>query len=228
MTTHQIDNCTEGCVVLARTKEYCSVFHRIIREKKVKKLYLALATAPLPAQEIKHYMQPINIAPRLLSEDRSRGWHSCRLEVLACKKVPWPNAAVEAKYGVDNCGWPSKDFAYECTINLLTGRTHQIRAQLAACGAPVVGDSMYMPAAIAEMMNPGLNPYGKHKRKYLSDDDKAVAVQEWRALHGKEPSVAIGLQACKISWEDNDGVEHYYEAGSPWWTEGLVSGTKTS
>ncbi|XVE87821.1 hypothetical protein DITRI_Ditri19aG0018900 [Diplodiscus trichospermus] len=31
MTTHQIDNCTEGCVVLARTKEYCSVFHGKIR-----------------------------------------------------------------------------------------------------------------------------------------------------------------------------------------------------
>lgn len=30
-TTHQIDNCTEGCVVLARTKEYCSVFHGKIR-----------------------------------------------------------------------------------------------------------------------------------------------------------------------------------------------------
>jgi 23S rRNA-/tRNA-specific pseudouridylate synthase len=30
-TTHQIDNCTEGCVVFARTKEYCSVFHTKIR-----------------------------------------------------------------------------------------------------------------------------------------------------------------------------------------------------
>ncbi|KAD6453174.1 hypothetical protein E3N88_07879 [Mikania micrantha] len=30
MTTHQIDNCTEGCVVLARTKDYCSVFHKKI------------------------------------------------------------------------------------------------------------------------------------------------------------------------------------------------------
>ncbi|KAI8541883.1 hypothetical protein RHMOL_Rhmol08G0095500 [Rhododendron molle] len=35
-------------LVLARTKEYCSVFHGKIRVKKVKKLYLALAGAPLP------------------------------------------------------------------------------------------------------------------------------------------------------------------------------------
>ncbi|KAI9197860.1 hypothetical protein LWI28_005691 [Acer negundo] len=119
-TTHQIDNCTEGCVVLARTKEYCSVFHGKIR----------------------------------------------------------------------------------------------IRAQLAACGAPIVGDSMYMPAAIAEMSSPGLDPYGNRKKQYAAEDDKEMAIAEWISQHGKEPSVAVGLQACQISWDDG---EHFYEAGSPWW-----------
>ncbi|KAK9267502.1 hypothetical protein L1049_009930 [Liquidambar formosana] len=213
-TTHQIDNCTEGCVVLARTKEYCSVFHGKIREKKVKKLYLALAAAHMPIGIITHYMRPINIAPRLISEDFIKGWHLCQLEVLECKEVPWPDTAVEEKYYVEDSGWPLKNFAYECKINLLTGRTHQIRAQLAACGAPIVGDSMYMPAAIAEMASPGLNPYGKYKKQYASENDKAIAVEEWIAQHGKEPSVAIGLQACQISWDDG---EHIYEAGSPWW-----------
>ncbi|CAN6552794.1 unnamed protein product [Malus baccata var. baccata] len=71
MTTHQVDNCTEGCVVLARTKEYCSVFHGKIREKKVKKHYLALAAAPVPIGTIIHYMRPINMAPRLISEGNS-------------------------------------------------------------------------------------------------------------------------------------------------------------
>lgn len=213
-TTHQIDNCTEGCVVLARTKEYCSVFHGKIREKKVNKLYLALAAAPVPVGIITHYMRPINMAPRLISEDFSKGWHLCQLEVLDCKKVAWPNSVTEEKYCVEDCGWPLKEFAYECKINLLTGRTHQIRAQLAACGAPIVGDSMYMPAAIAEMINPGLNPFGKYKKQCTSEYDKAMAMQEWISHHGKEPSVAIGLQACQISWDDG---EHFYEARSPWW-----------
>lgn len=213
-TTHQIDNCTEGCVVLARTKEYCSVFHGKIREKKVKKLYLALAAAPVPTGVITHYMRPINIAPRLITEDFVKGWYLCQLEVLECKKVPWPNAVVEQKYSVEDCGWPSKEFAYECRINLLTGRTHQIRAQLAACGAPIVGDSMYMPAAIAEMVSPGLDPFGKYKKQYPNENDRALAVDEWMACHGKEPDVAIGLQACQISWDDG---EHFYEARSPWW-----------
>ncbi|KAE7995466.1 hypothetical protein FH972_000253 [Carpinus fangiana] len=214
MTTHQIDNCTEGCVVLARTKEYCSVFHGKIREKKVKKLYLALATAPVPIGIITHYMRPINMAPRLISEDFIKGWCMCLLEVLECTEVPWPNAVIEKKYYIEDCGWPSKHIAYECKINLLTGRTHQIRAQLAACGAPLVGDSMYMPATIAEMTSPGLNPFGKCKKDYTSETDKAMAVTEWIAQHGKEPTVAIGLQASQISWDDG---EHMYEARSPWW-----------
>ncbi|GKV16052.1 hypothetical protein SLEP1_g26759 [Rubroshorea leprosula] len=213
-TTHQIDNCSEGCVVLARTKEYCSIFHKKIRDKKVKKLYLALAAAPLPIGIITHYMRPINMAPRLVSEDFVKGWYLCQLEVMECKEIPWPDSLLEEKYSIEDFGWPTKNFAYECKINLLTGRTHQIRAQLAACGAPIVGDSMYMPAAIAEVTRPGLNPFGKHKKIYNSEDDKEMAVTEWVARHGKEPSVAIGLQACQISWDDG---EHIYEAGSPWW-----------
>ncbi|KAJ9169068.1 hypothetical protein P3X46_020536 [Hevea brasiliensis] len=213
-TTHQIDNCTEGCVVLARTREYCSVFHGKIRDKKVKKLYLALAASPVPTGVITHYMRPVNIAPRIVSEEFIEGWHLCQLEVLECKKVPWPDAVTEEKYSVEDCGWPSKDYAYECKINLLTGRTHQIRAQLAAYGAPLVGDSMYMPAAIAEIANPGVNPFGKYKKQYVSQDDQSLATAEWVVQHGKEPNVAIGLQACQISWDDG---KHIYKAGSPWW-----------
>lgn len=96
----------------------------------------------------------------------------------------------------------------------ITGLILQIRAQLAACDALLVGDLMYMPAAIAEMKNPGLNPFGKYKKDYTSETDKAIAVTEWIAQHGKEPKVAIGLQACQISWDDG---AHMYEAGSPWW-----------
>jgi 23S rRNA-/tRNA-specific pseudouridylate synthase len=36
---------------------------------------------------------------------------------------------------------------YECEVELVTGRTHQIRLQFAAIGSPILGDSRYEPAA---------------------------------------------------------------------------------
>ena len=33
--------------------------------------------------------------------------------------------------------------AFETVLQLKTGRTHQIRAQLAACGVPLLGDTLY-------------------------------------------------------------------------------------
>ncbi|KAL2931479.1 RNA pseudouridine synthase 6 chloroplastic [Bienertia sinuspersici] len=215
LTTHQIDNCTEGCVVMARTEDYSSIFHEKIRDKKVKKLYLALVAAPVSHGIITHYMRPAKLAPRIVSEEYVKGWQLCQLEVLDCKEVTWPNAIIEEKYEIKDCGWPVKNLAYECKINLLTGRTHQIRAQLAACGAPIIGDSMYMPAALAELTKPGISPFGKCRREYSNEDEKNIAVENWISLHGKEPSLAIGLQACQVSWDDGD--KHAYEAGSPWW-----------
>ncbi|XP_072976476.1 RNA pseudouridine synthase 6, chloroplastic isoform X1 [Typha angustifolia] len=215
-TTHQIDNCTEGCVVLARTKDFCSVFHGFIREKQVKKLYLALAAEPVPLGVISHYMRPVNMAPRLVSKDSIGGWHLCQLEVLECKEVPWPNLDIGKVYDIDNCGWPSQKAAYECKINLLTGKTHQVRAQLAAIGSPIVGDSMYMPAALAEMNNLGINPFGRERKNFTSDDERISATEAWISQHGKEPNTAIGLQASHISWHDG---KCSYEAGVPWWRQ---------
>lgn len=70
----------------------------------------------------------------LLYAEFIKGWNLCQLEVLECKKVPWPDAITEETYSVEDCGWPSKDYAYECKINLLTGRTHQVIYPSIPCG----------------------------------------------------------------------------------------------
>lgn len=54
--------------------------------------------------------------------------------------------------------------AHECVIELLTGRTHQIRAQLSAVGCPLLGDGIYQPLASPELRQVGtatcLQPLG--------------------------------------------------------------------
>ncbi|KAF6999632.1 hypothetical protein CFC21_015631 [Triticum aestivum] len=190
-------------------------------EKQVKKVYLALTTEPVSPGIITHYMRPLNRAPRLVSEDHIERWHLCQMEILDCKKVPWPKPLITKVHKVDNCGWPKQEAAYECKINLMTGKTHQIRAQLAAIGAPIVGDSAYMTGAIAAMADPSINPYGRASLNYSSEEEKAAAVEAWVACHGKEPKSVIGLQASEISW-DHEGEHHYYKAGAPWWRQDAV------
>lgn len=61
-----------------------------------------------------------------LVPDFVKGWHICQLEVMECREVPWPDSIIQEKYKIEDCGWRTKDFAYESKINLLTGRTHQV------------------------------------------------------------------------------------------------------
>lgn len=90
----------------------------------------------------------------------------------------------------------------------------QIRAQFAAIGAPIVGDSMYIPSVMAKTANPSINPFDRKWKEYATEDEKMAAIEQWIAQHGKEPYAAIGLQASHISWDDGNCS---YEAGAPWW-----------
>lgn len=215
--THQLDNCTEGCVVLAKTKEFSSEFHLKLRNREVQKYYLVLAASPVPLGMVTHYMRPGPRHPRILSPVLLPGWARCQLEVVDCKKVSWPGSEVEARYCIQDTGWEAKTFAYECRVQLFTGRTHQVRAQFAALKSPLVGDSMYMPAVLSLLRSPEVYPFPTMLADI--DDDSEVnidesALENWVALHGMEPECAIGLQASQISWDDGACL---YKAKDPWW-----------
>ncbi|KAL2620647.1 hypothetical protein R1flu_000852 [Riccia fluitans] len=126
-------------------------------------------------------------------------------DILSCREVPWPSPSTLKKYGVNNCGWKEQSYAYELTLELLTDRTHQVRLQCAAAGALLLGDSMYIPAAIARLNSPEIDPclYAvvvENEQSWIGnikDRRDGGVMERWLAAHGREPKFAIGLQALE-------------------------------
>jgi len=124
-TVHRLDRVVSGLMVLARTKRSASELSRQIREDLFKKEYLAV----------------IHGKP----EDDSGQLRDLLLRNKAERKtyiVTQPGKDVQEailRYRVLH----SAEGLSCVRIELLTGRTHQIRAQFSGRGLPLVGDQKY-------------------------------------------------------------------------------------
>ena len=134
--THRLDTLTGGLIVYAKTAEFVKSFNVQLQARNIEKKYVALIENPsaLPPKLI-HYMEPSPRAPKKVSASFVEGWAFCELDIIDQKKI---SSALN---------WVK--------INLLTGRTHQIRSQLSNLNSPIVGDTLYgaklgyLPDAIA-------------------------------------------------------------------------------
>lgn len=122
LVTQRLDTPVAGLLVIARTADFQRRFNQWLLERKVRKCYQALVTSAPAVGRLVHFMEPSERSPRRVGTDERPGWQRCELDVLAVR--------------------PAGE-RFEVDIDLLTGRTHQIRAQLGAVGAPIVGDRMY-------------------------------------------------------------------------------------
>lgn len=121
--THRLDTLTEGLIVYGKTDRFVNKFNYQIQNRLVQKKYVALVqtTLRLP-QKLIHYMESSPRAPKKLTDFFQEKSALCELEI-------------EEQMIHSDHSWVK--------INLLTGRTHQIRAQMSAAGAPVLGDTLY-------------------------------------------------------------------------------------
>jgi 23S rRNA pseudouridine1911/1915/1917 synthase len=127
--THRLDVPTQGLLIMAKTPDAQRVLNKTFAKRRVEKIYHAIAGGPVPIGEHILYINPESRVPREHSFTAQPGWWECRLEVQEAA----PLTRREQENGPGTF----------CSIRLITGKTHQIRAQLSALGAPIVGDKTY-------------------------------------------------------------------------------------
>jgi len=122
---HRLDRPVSGTLIFARTSKALSRLNIMLREGHIHKTYWAVVKNKPPQSE-EHLIQYLT---RNTEKNKS---------FIHDKPVAGSQKA-ELKYRIIE----QSDGYYLLEVNLLTGRHHQIRAQLAGMGCPVKGDLKY-------------------------------------------------------------------------------------
>jgi len=122
---HRIDRPVSGAVVFAKTSKALARMNALFREKDITKTYWAIVKNHLPESEgtLVHY---------ILRNQKQNKSYTHPTEVKDSKK-----AVLHYRHVL------SSDKYHLLQVTIETGRHHQIRAQLAAAGAPIKGDLKY-------------------------------------------------------------------------------------
>ena len=122
---NRIDRNTGGIVIAAKTAQALRVMNQKIRDRELQKLYLCVVHGELDPREgrLKGYI--------LKDENRAQ------VRVFD-RPVPGARTAVTLYRTLK-----VRDGLSLVECDLITGRTHQIRAQFAAAGHPLLGDGKY-------------------------------------------------------------------------------------
>jgi len=120
---HRLDRVVSGIVLFTKQREVLKNLSEQFAERRVKKFYKAL-TAKAPAQ----------------SKGRLEHWHrkEKKKAVLYTQQIEYAEKAI---LDYEIAEQPDGKFLWD--IQLHTGKYHQIRAQLASTGCPIIGDVLY-------------------------------------------------------------------------------------
>ena len=122
---HRIDRPVSGVVLLSKTSKSLSRLNILFKEKKIKKKYWVIVNKKLEKKSgrLIHYLKKNQKKNKsFVSNKKKEGFLKSELEYNFLKKL-------------------NNYFLYE--IKLITGRHHQIRAQLSYINSPIKGDIKY-------------------------------------------------------------------------------------
>ena len=116
---NRLDRNTSGLIVGCKNKEALSYYNDLFKDRKVKKYYRSICKGKMKDQKIQLSLTKDEEKNKVLIHKEGK-------KALTLVKVLESNP----------------DFSY-IEIELITGRTHQIRAHLSEIGHPLIGDQKY-------------------------------------------------------------------------------------
>lgn len=122
---HRLDRPVSGCIILTRTSKATTRITTAFREDRVRKTYLMISDkkTPAPKGHLVHYL--------------IKDAHHNKVRAHLTPKTNSKEAILDYELLAEASG--------KClyAIKPKTGRSHQIRVQMAVAGAPIIGDVKY-------------------------------------------------------------------------------------
>lgn len=174
---NRIDRNTAGLVIAAKSAEGLRIINQKIKNREIQKQYLCIVQGtPQPKEALlHHYLQKDGKRNKMMVFDQ-------------------PNA--ETKEALTQYHILQKKHRFSLAeITLVTGRTHQIRAQMAAIGHPLLGDVKYG----ASKPNPSRSIPNQALYSYRIQFCFTSPAGNLEYLNGKIMTVSDAAQ--KIGWD---------------------------
>ena len=153
---NRIDRNTGGIVMAAKNAETLRIMNLKVKNREMEKLYLCVACGKMPKKS--------DVLTGFLQKNENQN------RVYISDKKYDDSKSIATKYTVLKQG---RSFSL-LEVELLTGRTHQIRAHLASIGHPLAGDGKYGTNAVNKKIDFPYQALYSYKLKFDFKTDAGI------------------------------------------------------